>query len=138
MATDSSALFAENRVGLLTPILPDVPVSAANIKVTPGAAENYFVEKLDPSTIAANAYNAGESLRSMKGALAPQGDASYMGGQAPKLAMEAGGAALKLGGQAISGLLEAVTGKPDEIETHFKPAPVFAQGMPSPGSGSMG
>jgi len=153
MALDSATLFAQNRDEVMTPILPADQVGT-NISLTrsfEGAAA-VVPEKTSPAitqtlssrpdahTLADSAIITGDSLRSIEGAHAPQGDAAYMGGQAAKLAMEAGGATLKLGGEAVIGLLGAITGKQqtpadDMEEIRFRPAPTFSQGMPSPGGG---
>lgn len=161
MALDTATLFAQNRDNVMTPILPADQVgrgislsqafsgaaSTSPLKTEaialPATAANINAEPLLDRQSLANAANiAGQSLRSAEGMQAPQGDAAYMGGQAAKLAMEAGGATLKLGGEAIVGLLGAITGRTDPSddmeEVRFRPTPTFSQGMPSPGGGMGG
>lgn len=153
MAADTAKLFADNQMDVFTPILPanqtmaptvfekslssifkDVaPVPAAAMTMTPS-----MVFKPEASQIAANANIASESLRSIEGAqFTPQGgDAAYMGAQVGKLAMEAGGAALKLGGEAIGAFFGSVVDKDNDGIPDEQPKPVMAPapmvGMPSP------
>ncbi len=149
MAADTAKLFAENQTDVLTPILPaDQTMAGAKINLSsvfagvapvPAAAmttTSSAVFTPDKNLIAANANIAGESLRSIESAHLSQqgGDAAYMGAQVGKLAMEAGGAAFKLGGEMIGALFGSVQDKTPDVEPEFKvPAPAPSSAMPSPG-----
>jgi hypothetical protein len=128
------------------------PLTAAAALVSNGVQQQApGMSMADKQSLAGGAALASLSLQDMQGfeVNTPGSDALQLGAQVAKLGMEAGKEAFKLGGEAITAIGSVFSlgdrnadGIPDNQQNldelnapPARPAPSFAQGLPSPGLG---